>query len=83
MVSCMSILFICFHKSLVETENVTKRMKAIEVGVAKRAGVTWFPELTDKSRRLLLILHSCYDQQCRKKYKDISVLQYEKLRRVN
>ena len=31
------------------TKNVAKSMKSIAIGAVKRAGKTWFPELSDKS----------------------------------
>ena len=38
----------CFIE-LTGTKNVARGMKLIAVGAVKRAGKTWFPELSDKS----------------------------------
>ena len=34
----------------VGTKNVAKAMTSIATGAKKRAGITWYPELSDKSK---------------------------------
>ena len=46
MVSSTSlVLFLYF----IRTKNVAKAMTSIARGAKKRAGISWFPELSDKS----------------------------------
>jgi len=58
-------------------------MKSIAVGAAKRAGKTWFPELSDKIVWFFLLTNGtdCFIHY-RKKYKNSFVLLYEELWRI-
>ena len=62
------------------TKNVAIAMKSIAVGAQKRSGITWFPELSDKSdyslatiRTIILLFFH------REEYKDASVLLHKEL----
>ena len=47
------------------TKNVAKGMKSIAFGAIKICGITWFPELSDKSMHVLshdVLLHELLSQ---------------------
>ena len=49
----ISLLFMCILKLQdTGTKNVSKSLKPLTEGAQKRRNITWFPELTDKSKPL-------------------------------
>ena len=46
---------VCTYNLHIGTKNVSKEMTKISAGLAKNKGVSWFPELFD--RRKVLVLH--------------------------
>ena len=65
----------------VGTKNVWKQMLKISQGRVRDRGVTWFPELVDKSQCIHHAMTVCVYAMCRKEYKDAPLLGDEELPR--
>ena len=78
---CFILIILMITFVNVGTKNVAKIMAKITAGPAKSRGVTWFPELVDKSEcnKDFVFSQFAWTIFCRKKYQDSPVLCNEKL----